>query len=69
VSVGEEREGKKMDGCPLTGTQDCQEPVINVDGLEDVGDGTIPSPVMDFVASAFAMWNMANALVTESASI
>jgi hypothetical protein len=46
-----------------------KKPVINVDDLEDAGDGSIPSPVTDLVVSAFAIWNMANALVTESASI
>jgi hypothetical protein len=46
-----------------------KKPVINVDDLEDAGDGTIPSPVTDLAASAFAIWNVANALVTESASI
>jgi hypothetical protein len=40
-----------------------------MDNLEDSGDGTIPSPAMDLVASAFPMQNTANALVTESASI
>jgi hypothetical protein len=44
-------------------------PVINVDNLEDAGDGTAPSPATDLAASVFAMQNMANALVTESASI
>jgi hypothetical protein len=43
--------------------------VIDVDDLEDTGDGTIPSPAMDLAASAFAIRNAANALVTESASI
>jgi hypothetical protein len=43
--------------------------VINTNDLEDAGDGTTPSLVMDLVASAFAVWNMANALVMESASI
>jgi hypothetical protein len=40
-----------------------------VDDLEDAGDRTIPSPVTDLAASAFAVRNAANALVTESASI
>jgi hypothetical protein len=43
--------------------------VIDVDDLEDDGDGTVPSPAMDLVASAFAIQNGANALVMESASI
>jgi hypothetical protein len=42
--------------------------VINVDDLEDAGDKA-PSPAMDLAASAFAVRNVANALVTESASI
>jgi hypothetical protein len=46
-----------------------KKPVIDVDDLEDDGDGTVPSPAMDLVASTFAIWNVANALVTESASI
>jgi hypothetical protein len=44
-------------------------PVINVDDLEDADDGAVPSPATDLAASAFAVWNVANALVTESASI
>jgi hypothetical protein len=43
--------------------------VIDVDDLEDAGDGTIPSPATDLAASAFAVQNTANVLVTESASI
>jgi hypothetical protein len=43
--------------------------VIDVDNLEDAGDGTISSPATDLAASAFAIRNVANALVTESASI
>jgi hypothetical protein len=46
-----------------------KKPVIDVDDLEDAGDGTIPSLATDLAASAFAVWNAANALVTESASI
>jgi hypothetical protein len=46
-----------------------KKPVIDVDDLKDAGDGTIPSPVTDLMASAFAIRNAANALVTESASI
>jgi hypothetical protein len=46
-----------------------KKPVINVDNLKDDGDGTIPSPVTDLVASMFAVQNVANVLVTESASI
>jgi hypothetical protein len=46
-----------------------KKPVIDVDDLEDDGDGTIPSPATDLAASAFAVRNAANALVTESASI
>jgi hypothetical protein len=43
--------------------------VTNADDLEDAGNGTVPSPATDLVASAFAVWNAANALVMESASI
>jgi hypothetical protein len=43
--------------------------VINVDDLENAGDGTVPSPATDLAASAFSIRNVANALVMESASI
>jgi hypothetical protein len=46
-----------------------KKPVINVDDLEDADDGAVPSPATDLAASAFAVRNTANALVTESASI
>jgi hypothetical protein len=46
-----------------------KKPVINVDDLKDTGDGTVLSPAMDLVASVFVLRNVANALVTESASI
>jgi hypothetical protein len=46
-----------------------KKPVIDVDNFEDDGDRTVPSPVTDLAASTFAVWNAANALVTESASI
>jgi hypothetical protein len=46
-----------------------KKPVIDVDNLEDTGDGTVPSPATDLAASTFAVQNAANALVTESASI
>jgi hypothetical protein len=46
-----------------------KKPVIDVDNLEDAGDGIVPSPVTDLAASVFAMRNTANVLVTESASI
>jgi hypothetical protein len=46
-----------------------KKPVINVDDLEDAGNRTVPSPTIDLAASAFAIWNAANVLVTESASI
>jgi hypothetical protein len=46
-----------------------KKPVINVDDLEDADDGAVPSPATDLVASTFAIQNVANALVTESASI
>jgi hypothetical protein len=45
-----------------------KKPIISVDDLEDSGDEA-PSPVTDLAASAFAVRNAANALVTESASI
>jgi hypothetical protein len=45
-----------------------KKPVINVDDLEDAGDGA-PSPATDLAASVFAIWNAANVLVMESASI
>jgi hypothetical protein len=45
-----------------------KKPVINVDDLEDTGDEA-PSPATELAASAFAIQNAANALVTESASI
>jgi hypothetical protein len=51
-----------------TGLQGSQE-TINVDDLDDAGDGTILSPVMDLAVSVFALQNVANALVMESASI
>jgi hypothetical protein len=40
-----------------------------VDDFEDADDGAVPSPATDLAASAFAVRNAANALVTESASI
>jgi hypothetical protein len=43
-----------------TSKQACKmakKPIISVGDLEDTGDGTIPSPVMDLAASAFAMRN------------
>jgi hypothetical protein len=45
-----------------------KKPIISLDDLEDSGDEA-PSPVTDLAASAFAVRNAANALVTESASI
>jgi hypothetical protein len=57
---------------PNTSKRACKtvkKPVRSVDDLEDAGDGTIPSPATDLAASAFAVWNAANALVMESASI
>jgi hypothetical protein len=46
-----------------------KKPVINVDDLENAGDGTTPSPVTDLAASVFAVQNAANVFVMESASI
>jgi hypothetical protein len=45
-----------------------KKPVINVDNLEDAGDRTVPSLVTDLAASVFAIQNVANVLVMESAS-
>jgi hypothetical protein len=42
--------------------------VIDADDLEDAGDEA-PSPVTDIASSSFALWNAANALVTESAAV
>jgi hypothetical protein len=46
-----------------------KKPVIDVDDLEDAGDRTVTSPATDLATSEFAIWNVANALVTESVSI
>jgi hypothetical protein len=57
---------------PNTSKRACKtvkKPVISVDNLEDTGDGAVPSPATDLAASAFAIRNAANVLVTESASI
>lgn len=43
--------------------------VINVDNIEDTGDRSLPSPVMEITSLVFSLWNTANALFTESASI
>jgi hypothetical protein len=40
-----------------------------VHDIEDAGHGTILSLATDLVASAFSIWNTANALVMELASI
>jgi hypothetical protein len=40
-----------------------KKPVIDVDDTE------APSPAVDIVSSSFALWNTANALVTESAAV
>jgi hypothetical protein len=45
-----------------------KKPVIDVDDLEDDGNEA-PSLVTDLAAAVFAVWNAANALVMESASI
>jgi hypothetical protein len=45
-----------------------KKPVISVDDLEDSGDKA-PSPLMDLAASAFAVRNTANVLVTEFAAV
>jgi hypothetical protein len=45
-----------------------KKPVISVDDLEDSGDKAL-SPSTDLAASAFAIWNVANALVMEFAAV
>jgi hypothetical protein len=45
-----------------------KKPVIDVDDVEDTGDEA-PSPVADIASSSFALRNVANALVTESAAV
>jgi hypothetical protein len=45
-----------------------KKPVIDVDDVEDAGDEA-PSPAADIVSASFALWNAANALVTESAAV
>jgi hypothetical protein len=42
--------------------------VIDVDNIEDAGDEA-PSPAADIASSSFALRNVANALVTESAAV
>jgi hypothetical protein len=61
--------GPRDPNAPKQARKTVKKPVINVDDLEDDGDGTVPSPATDLAASVFAIWNAANALVTESASI
>jgi hypothetical protein len=61
--------GPRDPNAPKWARKTVKKPVIDVDDLEDAGDGTIPSPVTDLAASVFAVRNAANALVTESASI
>jgi hypothetical protein len=63
----------------ITGPQDpnsstwarkaAKKPVINVDNLEDAGNGSILSQVTDLTASVFAIRNVANVLVMDLASI
>jgi flagellar biosynthesis GTPase FlhF len=61
--------GPRDPNAPKWAHKTVKKPVIDVDDFEDDGDGTVPSPAMDLAASAFAIRNAANALVTESASI
>jgi hypothetical protein len=69
VSLGSGVTGPRDPNAPKRARKTVKKPVIDVDDLEDTGDRTIPSPATDLAASAFAVWNTANALVTESASI
>jgi hypothetical protein len=46
-----------------------KKPVIDVDDLEDTGDRSLPSLAVDIASSSFALRNVANTLVTESAAI
>jgi hypothetical protein len=64
--------GRNRPQDPNASKQACKtvkKPVINVDNLEDIGDETVSLPATDLAALVFAMWNTANVLVTESASI
>jgi hypothetical protein len=45
-----------------------KKPVIDVDDVTDAGDEA-PSLAADIASSSFALWNVANALVTESAAV
>jgi hypothetical protein len=46
-----------------------KKPVIDVDDLEDIGDGSLPSPAAGIALSFFVLQNTANVLVTESVAI
>jgi hypothetical protein len=46
-----------------------KKPVISVDNLKGTSNGTVPSPVTDPAAPTLTIRNVANVLVTESASI
>jgi hypothetical protein len=61
--------GPQDPNAPKQAHKTVKKPVIDVDDLKDASDRTIPSPAMDLAASEFAIRNMADALVTESASI
>jgi hypothetical protein len=60
--------GPRDPNAPKRAHKTVKKPVIDVDDLKDAGDKA-PSPATDLAASAFAMQNAANVLITESASI
>jgi hypothetical protein len=60
--------GPRDPNAPKWARKAAKKPVINVDNLKDTGNEA-PSPATDLAASAFAIQNAANVLVTESASI
>jgi hypothetical protein len=60
--------GPRDPNAPKRARKTVKKPIINVDDLKDAGNEA-PSPVTDLAASAFAVRNVANALVRESASI
>jgi hypothetical protein len=60
--------GPQDPNAPKRACKTVKKPVIDVDDLEDDGDEA-PSLATDLAASTFAIWNVANVLVTESASI
>jgi hypothetical protein len=46
-----------------------KKPIIDVDDLEDAGNGSLPSPAADIALSSFALLNAVNTLVMELAAI